>query len=176
MERKCGECSVCCYIGAVPELKKEPHHKCKYVKTDACGSCSIFNSKKLPDTCRNFMCSWKRGFGSETDRPDHNGVMFSINKIENQIYAVAIELTENAITTSGKDMAIQIASAQKLPMIVIKHGTIPPNDTGDYVIIHNTILHKCKNIIGDFIEHLNDEVVMFELVKKPLGTFTYKAS
>ena len=175
MERLCGECSVCCYIGAVPELEKGPHTECKYVKTDKCGSCSIFKSKDLPQTCRNFMCSWRRGFGSETDRPDQNNVMFSINKIENQVYAVAIELSENAINITGKDMAIQIASAQKLPIIVVKHGTLPPNDTGDYVIIHNTILHKCKNIVGNFVKHLNDEVVMFELVKKPLGNFVYKA-
>ena len=175
MERKCGECFACCYIGAVPELKKGPHEMCKYVKVDKCGSCSIFKKKTLPDTCKNFMCSWRRGFGSDNDRPDQNGVMFSINKIENQIYAVAIELTANAINTTGKDMAIQIASAQKLPIIVVKHGVKPPNDSGDYVIIHNTILHKCKNIIGNFIKHLSDEVVMFELVKKPLGNFVYKA-
>ena len=175
MERKCGECSVCCYLGAVPELKKPAHKQCEYVLTNKCGSCSIYNSKELPNTCRNFLCSWRRGFGSETDRPDHNNAMFSTIHLENQIYTVAIETKENAITTTAKDMAVQMAHAQKLPIIVVKYGSKPPKDSGDYVIIHNSITHKCDRIMGEYIQHLEDDVVMYELVKKPLGEFVYKA-
>lgn len=166
MERKCGECSVCCFIGAVPELEKPAHTLCKFVKTDKCGSCSIFNSKELPSTCRSFQCSWRRGFGSDNDRPDMNGVMFSINLVETQIYIVAIETKEKAILTTAKDMAIQMVTDQKIPMIVTKHDAKPPEDTGDYVIIHDSIIDKCKNICGNQIFSLSVDVSMFELVKK----------
>jgi hypothetical protein len=175
MERKCGECSVCCYVGEVPELKKPPHKQCEYVLTNECGSCAIYNSKELPATCRNFLCSWRRGFGSENDRPDENKALFSTIHLENQIYTVVIEMAENAIMTTAKDMAVQMAEAQKLPLIVIKYGVKPPDDVGDYVIIHNSITHRCNKILGEFIEHLDDDVVMYELVKKPLGEFVYKA-
>ena len=165
MERECGECSVCCYIGEVPELKKPPHKQCEYVLTNKCGSCAIFRSKELPETCRNFLCSWRRGFGYDDDRPDQNKVLFSTIHLENQIYTVAIETEKDAITTIGKAMAIQMAASQKLPIIVVKYGMKPPDDKGDYVIIHNSITHKCRNIIGEYIQNLEDNVVMYNLKK-----------
>jgi hypothetical protein len=165
MERECGECSVCCYVGEIPELNKPPHTLCQYVKTNTCGSCSIWNSKKKPQVCDDFRCSWRYNIGHEKDRPDKNRVLFSTSLIENQGYGVAVEISENAITTTGKNMAIDYATKQKLPIIVVKNGMKPPDDTGDYIIIHDDILHKTGMIRGKIIERLSEKVAMYELIK-----------
>ena len=165
MERQCGECSVCCYVGAIPELEKPPHTLCKYVKTDKCGSCSIWNSVKKPKVCDDFKCSWRHGIGSENDRPNINRVLFSTNLVENQHYGVAVELEDNAITTTGRNMAIDYVTKQKLPIIVVKNGNKPPHDTGDYVIIHDDILHRTGMIRGKLIKQLSENVAMYELIK-----------
>ena len=70
MKRNCGECSLCCVIGAVPELNKQAFTPCKHIKTDKCGSCSIFNSNSLPHVCRQYKCMWLKNYGTEKDRPD----------------------------------------------------------------------------------------------------------
>lgn len=165
MKRECGECSVCCYVGAVPELNKTSFVKCKYVKTSSCGSCKIFQQNNLPRTCKNYDCSWKKDFGRDFDRPDRNGVMFTQNILEGQVYFTAIETRKGAIVSSGKIMAHDIATRTKIPIIVVEYGKKPPEDTGDYVIIHDDILPRCKHITGEWIEEMGNNVAIYELIK-----------
>ena len=163
--RKCGDCSECCIVGHVPELKKDAHTRCPFISTCATGSCSIFKSPILPDTCKNYECSWKKGWGSDDDRPKENRVMFTSNILENQKYLTAIQLEKDAITTSGKDMAIQMVSSSKIPMIVVEYGKKPPEDTGDYVIVDDKTLPKCSRIVGKEILRMSPTVGMYELIK-----------
>lgn len=171
MNRKCGECTVCCYIGAIPELKKPPHTVCKYVKKSVCGSCLVHDTI-IPKTCSDFKCSWWSGEGQESDRPDKIGVMFSLNRIENQIYLLAIEIWDDAIRTTGKQMAIEVSKSLNVPMIVVYHSSKPPNDGGDALIIQNSLLTRCKSIAGDIICKLDDTTTMHKLLLTK--TFDYQ--
>lgn len=165
MKRECGECSVCCYVGAVPELDKTSFVKCKHIQTSKCGSCKIFQQKNLPSTCSDYECAWKQNFGRDFDRPDRNGVMFTHNILEGQVYFTAIETREGAIVNSGRVMATEIATRMKIPIIVVEYGKKPPHDTGNYVIVHDDILPRCKRIVGDLIEEVGDGVTIYELMK-----------
>lgn len=163
--RKCGECSVCCVIGAVPELEKPAHTPCQFIKKNSCGSCSIFNKKDLPNTCKNYRCAWLNNFGNEENRPDKCGVMFTRNLLENQIYYTAIEIEKNAIHSDVvKNMWIQISECEKIPIIVISYDKKPPHDTGDFIIIHDDIIHRCSRIAGN-LHYKENNIGFYNLIK-----------
>lgn len=68
--RKCGTCTACCVIPAVPELAKPPGFTCLHC--DGKG-CLIYEQR--PPSCRNFECAWLQGEMPEWMRPDKVGVM-----------------------------------------------------------------------------------------------------
>lgn len=168
--RECGPCDVCCNIAAVPEISKPAHTPCKFMKQCKGGCCSIFGQPERPKVCSSFLCGWMRGAGSKDDRPDKNGVMFSRNIMENgqQLY-VAIELKENAIKTTGREMAIETARTADIPMIVVKYESKPPTDSGDWVVVSDKLLPRCMRIVGESVERLSDDVGMYELVKEKVS-------
>jgi len=91
--------------------------------------------------------------------------MFSTNRLEHQIYMIAIETEPDAILTTGKDMATLLVKANEIPMIVVKHDRKPPHDTGDYIIVPKSIEHKCKRIMGELVAELDEFASIYELVK-----------
>ena len=90
--RKCGNCSACCTTLEVneavehrdaetDELEKREviFHKPAYVKCEHVRngnhSCGIYD--KRPGPCAVWSCGWLGGLGSNKDRPDKSGVVFS---------------------------------------------------------------------------------------------------
>ena len=71
--RQCGECTVCCTVLAVDELKKPMRWACEHL---ACGGCRIYDER--PTGCREFDCLWLRGAigDDEGARPDRLGIVF----------------------------------------------------------------------------------------------------
>lgn len=73
MINKCGECSLCCDIPVIKELKKEAYKLCSHY----CGKCSIYDVR--PTECRNFDCPYIQMEKVHIDlRPDKCGVMFEM--------------------------------------------------------------------------------------------------
>jgi hypothetical protein len=50
--RECGECTLCCKLMGVGELKKPAGTWC----THCTGGCSIYETR--PQECRDFVCAW----------------------------------------------------------------------------------------------------------------------
>ncbi len=71
--RTCGDCTACCTVLAVTELRKPMRWACQHV---ACGGCQVYDTR--PPSCREFNCLWLRGAisGDGTHRPDKLGVLF----------------------------------------------------------------------------------------------------
>jgi hypothetical protein len=71
--RSCGECTACCTVLAVDELRKPMRWACEHI---ACNGCRIYDER--PQGCRDFDCLWLRGeiVGDESRRPDELGVIF----------------------------------------------------------------------------------------------------
>jgi len=160
--RQCGECEVCCEIAEVKEddFFKPAFQKCPH----QCGGCAIYGKLQRPGICNAYQCSWLRGFGIEEDRPDKNSIMVSINRIDNFDFVTVIETEKNSAMTSGKDMIVDIVTKINLPAIIFDCESSPPK-TGDRLVIHKNIEHRCGGMMGDFIEKLNDEITMYKLVK-----------
>lgn len=168
MMRQCGECSVCCVIGGVPEIEKPAHTPCPFIKTDVCGSCSIFDKPELPLVCKTYRCSWLKGYGAEEDKPDKSGLLVTENILENQRYFTVIETKHKALFNNN--IVAEISEKTKVPIIGVEYGKKPPHDTGDYVIVHDDVLHRCQRIVGKKhfdIEDSNGKFVIgvYELIK-----------
>lgn len=55
------------------ELFKKPFTNCKY-QTERKG-CLIHAMVGFPKLCSGYLCGWRKGIGSEEDRPDKRGVV-----------------------------------------------------------------------------------------------------
>jgi uncharacterized protein len=75
-ERTCGECTLCCKLMGVPELKKAPASWCG--DCDQGKGCTVYDTR--PPSCRNFQCFWlmDENFPDEF-RPDRIGALASFN-------------------------------------------------------------------------------------------------
>lgn len=56
VHRECGQCTACCTMLGVTELRKPVNIACDHVCEQGC---SIYNSR--PQTCRDWSCDWKNG-------------------------------------------------------------------------------------------------------------------
>jgi hypothetical protein len=105
-----------------------------------------------------------REFGLENGRPDQCGVLLSINQINGGIWVFAIELKKDAIKNDGEEMMINIAENISLPIIVVNYDSMPPDDKGDRVILHDTLLSRAKHLVGDKLGQLAHNINIYKLV------------
>jgi len=91
-DKKCGDCSACCVLPEVPELKKPCNVSCSYLLGVSGGGCSIYESR--PTSCREFRCQWLVNESAQDDmRPDRCGVMFE--KLKGEQVVLALFLPES---------------------------------------------------------------------------------
>jgi hypothetical protein len=101
-----------------------------------------------------------RGIGSEDDRPDEIGAMFSVNKSERGLIGFAVEVEADAVMTTARDMTIAYATITKIPLIVVA-TTDADEDLGE-VVVHKDIEGKAHAILGEHVADLSDDVRMFK--------------
>jgi hypothetical protein len=66
MKRKCGVCSLCCYVLDIGEPINSPAFEwCQHCRPGK-GGCSIYSAR--PEGCRKFECEWLR---NQFDMPDY---------------------------------------------------------------------------------------------------------
>lgn len=79
--RVCGDCTLCCKLLHVKELKKPSHTDCLYqIDETACRpGCSIYNNR--PQSCKDFECLWLQEDDMPADlRPDKSHVVLWVNE------------------------------------------------------------------------------------------------
>ena len=70
--KACGECSLCCQVLEIEELKKSAGTLCKDCLVG--GGCGVYETR--PDVCREYECLWKGDRGlSPQMRPDRVGTI-----------------------------------------------------------------------------------------------------
>jgi hypothetical protein len=75
--RSCGECTLCCTLLRVDELKKRGGTPCRELRrAPASPGCGIHASR--PGICRAYACLWLSGGLEEGDRPDRLGAVLDI--------------------------------------------------------------------------------------------------
>jgi len=83
---ECGECTLCCDIPKIKELKKPAWKLCSNYDI-VCKNCKIYETR--PEECRNFQCSyWQVKKANIAIRPDKCGVMFE--KLSQRIFLATL--------------------------------------------------------------------------------------
>ena len=159
MSRVCGECDLCCYEARVdfPDFSKPPHSPCPFQKVSGSYGCSIYASIDRPSICSAYKCFWLRGHGGDHDRPDKNGIIASIGHFNGGSWLFVREFQENAIFGTGRQMLIDMVNLIDVPAVITAFGSKPPNDTGDYIVVKNSLKEKSSQTLGDFVVYLDKE-------------------
>lgn len=155
---------MCCDYVSIAELAKPARQLCQHLEPSGYG-CTIHNDPQRPAVCRNFMCSWMRGFGSDEDRPDKVGAMVSVNAIENGFFGQVLEIRPGAVAGSAASIIADVAEQTRLPVVISDYESLPPNDRGDRVAVHTSILYRSRRMVGRSLGWLAPEVGLYELVK-----------
>ena len=154
MSRTCGNCAVCCFVGAVPAIRKPAHCACPHQEGKGC---SIYGASIRPKVCSDFQCAWLRGAGHLGDRPDLSNVMCSFNAFNGGQWVFVIETKPNAALTTGKNIIHQLSLSVPFPVIIVDYGKKPPNDFGDRVVVKDSLASRSKRIAGKFLRYLDDQ-------------------
>ncbi len=112
--RACGDCTACCTVMAVIELRKPSRRACDHVGRDGC---RIHDAR--PESCRAFNCAWLRGVvaGGEETRPDALGVMFDsfIERSTGATRVLAFELWPDALDAEpARAIVAALAATQEV--------------------------------------------------------------
>ena len=71
--KSCGECSLCCSVLEIDELKKPAGPPCPSCRRD--GGCEVYATR--PQVCRDFECEWLTDRTlTRPFRPDRIGTLF----------------------------------------------------------------------------------------------------
>lgn len=70
--RQCGECSLCCTVMAVDEIKKPENVKCNLLTP--MGKCSVHHTGK-PASCAEYQCLWLAGAMPEELKPNRSRIV-----------------------------------------------------------------------------------------------------
>jgi hypothetical protein len=114
--RSCGDCTACCTVLAVHELRKPMRWACDHV---ACGGCRVYDIR--PKSCRDFNCQWLLGAvsGDESTRPDKLGVLFDSfhNTASNESRFVAFEVWDGAFDEpAGAALISELAAGREVQL------------------------------------------------------------
>jgi hypothetical protein len=71
--RRCNNCTLCCSLLGVHELKKLPLQDCPHCEVNV--KCKIYETR--PKECQNFDCLWLLGKCPENLKPDQSHVVLS---------------------------------------------------------------------------------------------------
>lgn len=161
MKRECGDCTVCCDILTIEEenFYKEGRTKCNFLVNN---KCNIYEDK--PKCCSEFFCSWLTGIGGGEQQPNKNKILTFAAEFNNGLWVAVIETEPDALLTSGREMAIELAKLYSVPLVVELYNN--KNKTGDWTVIKESLFSRTSKMRGSFIQWLDEEntVGVYELI------------
>jgi len=75
MERKCGDCSLCCKLVPVKSIGKPGYTRCRFQRHKGC---LIHDTPNYPGDCAVWACRWLLNAAGETSRPDRTHIVIDI--------------------------------------------------------------------------------------------------
>jgi hypothetical protein len=105
---------------------------------------------------------WLRGVGADKDRPDKAKAMFTLNRTDNGVIGMCVELEEGALLGPARDMAVAFVNAWRGPVVVEEFGGQNP---ADRLIIHQDQEIRAVMMLGAHLEDLGAGVNLFTLRK-----------
>jgi hypothetical protein len=91
--------------------------------------------------------------------------MVGVNSFNGGTWILAIEVRKDAFVTSGRNIILDVAKNIDLPVIVVRHDSRPPNDTGVLTVVKDDLLPRARRMIGERLGELAEGFGIYELVK-----------
>lgn len=93
MAGKCGNCTACCRVYAIPEVQKGEHEWCQHCAIGK--GCRIYETR--PPPCVDYQCFWLATGNMPVElRPDHLKVVFTLSTNPRVVDAVTLPNYDNA--------------------------------------------------------------------------------
>lgn len=115
--RKCGDCSACCTLLAVHELQKARYVKCVHLRQgNRC--CSVYANR--PSECAGYACAWTLGLGTNAQRPDKLGMVFSTEETALGVTLLGLEVRPGTgeVGSPGAMLGKVVAEKMKIGLIL----------------------------------------------------------
>lgn len=146
LENRCGLCTLCCKLTAVPELKKPLGVWCDNCNVNS--GCKIYVNR--PPSCKNFKCVWYRKENLLPElRPDICGVIFEkLIGISTYLALVSSEMPDAWLSPIVLESITNLLKSGAVVVIIIEGKTdkyilLPYNKTKEEAIIEiNSVLPK----------------------------------
>jgi len=79
------------------------------------------------------------------------------NTMPDGTWVFVIELSPDAVMTSGRAMVERVATLAPVPVIVVNHAAVPPDDRGDRVVVKLDLRARARRMRGKFLGHLDTD-------------------
>lgn len=108
----CGQCTLCCKLLEIKDVKSKPNEWCKYCTKKGC---SIYVHR--PQDCKEFRCAWlQMPYAGIEMRPDKCGVIFE--KLSDRVMG---GLTEGRMIPLVKGQ-IQAFNREMISVVLLNHS------------------------------------------------------
>jgi hypothetical protein len=136
LRRDCGECTLCCRLTEVPELRKPVNKWCQLCTAKGC---SVYETR--PQSCRSFYCFWMLSLDVPDElRPDKCGILFEEVPGENILILLVDPDRPNAwrseeiIRYTDTKVAQGVALVVAVPDSPVKPMIVPAGRTKEQVV------------------------------------------
>lgn len=138
---ECGDCTVCCTLSVVKELKKKAGELCFNCVDNGC---KVYGNH--PQVCKDFECAYLQAGNDIELRPDKCGIMF-VKKNERIFTGMLVPGMEISSTGIGQIVSFK---EQGYSVVMLKIGEKPHIELAEG---HNSHLHE-KEIYKEYINLL----------------------
>lgn len=89
--------------------------------------------------------------------------MCSVNELNGGTWGFVIETRKSALATTGRNMVLSLSKILPFPVIVTSAAQKPPHDTGDKVVVKDSLLGRSQKLTGKRIVRLSDDTTLYRL-------------
>jgi hypothetical protein len=160
MNRRCGDCTLCCRLLPIPTLDKPANQRCTH---QGRRGCEVYHKPGFPAECGVWSCRWL--VDEETEglrRPDRSGYVVDImpdlvrcQSGDNEFEAVAVQVwCDPSRPDAWRDPAllryIEVIASKRQEIALVRFGSakaiavIPPNlsENGQWFTVDSAIAEK----------------------------------
>jgi Fe-S-cluster containining protein len=143
--RECEECSLCCTVLRVDELRKLGGVDCVHQLPE--GGCGIHPSR--PAICRAYRCAWLQGHFEESDRPDRLGAVLDFVNHGGQLMLEVRQARGGSFDASRRLQEIAERGREAVPVRITDADDVMDPDRPFRVLLPGGEEHR---VAGDAIE------------------------
>ncbi len=143
--RECGECSLCCTVLRVDELRKLGGVDCVHQLAE--GGCGIHPSR--PEICRAYRCAWLQGHFDESDRPDRLGAVLDFVNHGGRLMLEVRQARSGSFDASPRLQEIAERQREGVPVRITDTDDVMDPDRPFRVLLPGGEEHR---VTGDAIE------------------------